>query len=480
MSKKIFTLIAVVVALLLAYVATAWYCGKSYETQSQQDIQKLNQLLQQTLSQSNWPTDVQFRVSQLDLKRGIFSSKAHYQLSLVGQAESIPVVAHIQHGPFIGLHPARYQATYELENVPQTNLLFKLTEGKSPLTVSVRESFTRAVALKASMPPINFSQNGAQTVFSGLTMEADSDHDFSFFKGDLKMDNLSLLQGFNKFDVVKVRSDFDLKSNGSYFIGKTDAKIDSITYGGLLDVLLKDITLESDSKDVGKLNASELVFDIAQINVGKQDFGSVKLGTKIDNFDMLAYQKLLENIQQNNQDKIEAPLQALLATKPVLTVAPVEWKTGAGVSSSSLAIHFKAAPADQKPLQQSDWQDWIEKSAFKADLSKAMLVDTAAKAMQISGMDAATAAEQARALIEDGMERWLANGLIKDAGKNYSSDIRFENGMFNVNGKAMTPAEFEQLSNPAQSVATETPDSVVGEGELVPEQETPVAPPVAQ
>ncbi|MDO5686963.1 MAG: YdgA family protein [Neisseria sp.] len=457
MSKKLLSVIGAVLVVLLAYVALAWYCGKGYQQQAQQDMEKINGLFAQALSDRGLP-DAQLKVRQTEFKRGIFSSEARYVMTGANEEEGIPVVAKIQHGPFVGARLARYQAVYDLENVPSTNLLFKLTEGKSPLTVKMRESFTNAVAIEASMPPINLTKDGEQTVFSGLTIKADSDRDMSFFKGKLNMDSFALTSGYHQLKVTGWDADFDLKSSGNYFTGDSNSTVKSINYNGLMEIILDTIKLNSDSKDVAALNNSKMTLNIASLNVNKQDFGSLQWDTKVDNLDMNVYQKIADDVRQYSalswaeeerrsamQRNIADNVRTLLAAKPVLTIDPLAWKTPAGTSTASLTVNFKAPAGEIDFNRIPDWQEVVEAIVYKSDLSKSMLLDVNSKVMQIGGMDAETAKGEAQRLIEQYTRPNIENGIMVESANSYTTDIRYQAGMINVNGKNMSVEEFIML-----------------------------------
>ena len=150
MKKLLISILLTLLILAGAYVGMAWKLGQDYEKGLATRFERWN----------NQPSVKELGVmAKIDrMEHGLFSTNAHYNISsTLLPAVKIPVSVQVKHGPIINLQPARFQETHTLDNDGLTNLWYKLTEGKVPISMTNNVTFAGNNKMTWELSPFSWS-----------------------------------------------------------------------------------------------------------------------------------------------------------------------------------------------------------------------------------------------------------------------------------------------------------------------------------
>ncbi|MDE1164025.1 MAG: YdgA family protein [Pseudomonas sp.] len=486
MSKAAKFVLAAVVVVGAVATAGAWYTGTRLEGTLQAAIAQANQQLQAQTPGPDGKAQVSLELVSLD--RHLFSSEAHYRLTVQGREfgtgdAPVPLdfTDHIEHGPLplsrlITLRwvPVMAVSNISLQNTPVSQPFFAQNNGNVPLKGQVTLQYDRSSESHMQVAPLKLDAPGRTFKVQGLSVNLSATADTEKYEMNAVIDSLAVdtqtpegvLQ--SEFHKVEINSGGTRGTSG-FYLGHTDVKAGTASFQvpGKPLIMLKDTTGTSLLQEVeGKL-AAQVNYDLGQLQVGGKDIGTGQLAFKVDRFDIAASKRLNELYQTRvvpqqqvammngeplelhltEQDKaqLNTALSALLDGKPHVELEKLSLKTANGESHASVAVDL-ANPSTQGKAAPGLGLDAVSVVDAKVLLSKAMINDIGRVQAQLQGQtDPAAIDAQAKNASDlvSGMAVTFQWGKVD--GDNVVSDLHYANGVVDFNGQKMTPQQFVGL-----------------------------------
>lgn len=475
--KKSLVAVGVIVALGAAWGVASWQTGKKIEANLDEYIAKANKAIK-----DNYP-DAPVTLTAKDFSRGIFSSDVKLIIKETKKSgdtsgEELVILNTIDHGPFplsqlksMVFSPNMAAIHSELENNDITKQAFEITGGKSPVATDTRISYDQSFDIDLAVSKINYKKDGEELAFSGADLNVKFDKEFKNVKGKGSSNELTYRKGDRESIVMKGLSfDSDVaKSGDSYFyLGDQNLSLKELAVVNYSDtVSLKDLKLNgtSGSKD-NKLTA-DVDYSLGSLSYRDIDLGAISLKGSLKDLDATSantlmasveeYTKLSESMYTEDFDdakmealdeKMKSNALGLFKYSPSFAIAPLSWKNSGGESKVNLNVTFNALNEESfKALEHAGSFEkvlpvLVKEFGFNMDLSKPMLTDFVAVAMQSQGMGAKEAKEQG----EQGVAQMASMGammeIVKVTDKAITMDLKYSNNNIDFNGKKFTVAEF--------------------------------------
>ncbi|MEY1636360.1 YdgA family protein [Morganella morganii] len=475
--KKSLVAVGVIVALGAAWGVASWQTGKKIEANLDEYIAKANKAIK-----DNYP-DAPVTLTAKDFSRGIFSSDVKLIIKETKKSgdtsgEELVILNTIDHGPFplsqlksMVFSPNMAAVHSELENNDITKQAFEITGGKSPVATDTRISYDQSFDIDLAVSKINYKKDGEELAFSGADLNVKFDKEFKNVKGKGSSNELTYRKGDRESIVMKGLSfDSDVaKSGDSYFyLGDQNLSLKELAVVNYSDtVSLKDLKLNgtSGSKD-NKLTA-DVDYSLGSLSYRDIDLGAISLKGSLKDLDATSantlmasveeYTKLSESMYTEDFDeekmaaldeKMKSNALGMFKYSPSFAISPLSWKNSGGESKVNLNVTFNALNEESfKALEHAGSFEkvlpvLVKEFGFNMDLSKPMLTDFVAVAMQSQGMGAKEAKEQG----EQGVAQMASMGammeIVKVTDKAITMDLKYSNNNIDFNGKKFTVAEF--------------------------------------
>lgn len=468
--KKTALAIAIPLAVVGVAVAGAWYTGSRVEQEVTRGIEQAN-----TLLKTDAP-ELGMTVSLLGIERGLFSSRARYQVSIADSEGEAPATLvftdRLEHGPFPvsrlaagKLTPVMAQSHFALEQTEFTAALFAAAGGKSPVSGELAIHYDQRQEGVFESASLQFAKDGESLRLSPVKVNFSVSGDKKDVRADGQLAEADLLfldpESGQPVRVemrdLGIRGDKQENANG-FALGPSSVSLKSlhVKAEGKPEVELREAVGEEVLKQGEKGLDQTLSYRIGQLVVQGQEVGGLKLDTSLRNLDEGALKSLKETYNQlalasaadsaltpEQEEALKSQFLRMLDSSPKLALDELSLRTTHGVAKVSLAVDLR------KPVQAAQTPDEIARSvlaSLKANLKvdKAVIGDVVALQGSLGdgSVDPVALKEQTDAMTE------LFSGMALDSqwavldGNSLTSSLAYADDKVKFNGKDMTSEEF--------------------------------------
>ena len=455
MKKIMVVLVALFLVLGLAYVGASYWVGENARKFHDQGIARIN-------------ASKGLKASVVSYERGLFSSRAVTKLTFVlprqGRSISFGVVDTVYHGPFVFLHDPHFEggprpimAVIRTRLAPGESDLKKalavvpeLASSEALTVVSINGdavSYFDIPAFQRSFP----NDKGGQVAvkWGGLTGKFNLDGRIGKAFGSCDCPSL-LVTG----------QDGQLRMDGARVLFDSHAGVKGISVGssaftlGGIDFVkdghsvftLASLGLKGQSSVEGdKINGS-IRLDFNKLNAGGFGLGPFSMdfeARKLDAAVLARFQKLapvLQREEMGNDEAAKAQVRVLLAkmaadllsSRPEFEIKQLALRTDKGDLAGKARLVFDG---DGKDLSRNILALLVSVDA-SADLSVSQALFYFIAENEL-GKNAASGGDQAKAGVEQLVERLIASKyMISDSGA-FKSSASFKHGVLTVNGNRL-------------------------------------------
>ncbi|SDS82014.1 Uncharacterized conserved protein YdgA, DUF945 family [Halopseudomonas litoralis] len=460
--------IAAVTLGILAVAGTGggWYTGSQLESVLQDSIRKGNEQLA-----AQFPnTDVALEL--VAFERGILSSTARYRLIMQAASGDEPALDlfigdRIEHGPIpvsrlLSLQWMPVMATSHAVLEPSETMseLFVASAGQSPLTITSNIGYGNGITGDLHVVPMTLSESGSHMTFSGLDADFETDTTGSKVVLSGRFDSLQIDGEDASVSLVGGGFQLDRQRDDSFglYLGDGHLTLDSLAVevADKPALVLRDI-VQSDTTTLGADGVKgALDYQVGSVNYDGNSLGSVRMDWSLGRLDPQAtaalmgmYNTLSMGLEPDDPEALKqqfaAALQQLLKGKPRLALDNFSIRTANGESRFTLGVDLHSPDSfDQPPALLA--QQLVGGLDANLVLSKPMLSDMVRyKALFQPEADAAAVEQEAVMAAEmvAGMAEMMQLGILE--GDNILSNLRYADGMINLNGQNIELEDFVGL-----------------------------------
>jgi len=468
--RKTAGILAAVAVVAVAYVATTWYVGKQAHATIEQAVAQANERMAQAMVAQ--PGAGKAKLAVAEYRRRVFSSDVVYSLQLQdesGQKQEFLLSDHLQHGPF-PLDAIRTGRLAPMLALSQARLLpsaatqawFDSLDGDTPVTGRTEVRFGGKAVSEWTFKPLNVAQGGEVLKFSGGTMQASFDNDFSDSRVSGEFDLLDYSMGAEAERIAIDGVRFEYEASGG-----EGTRMHSTTRAARLDlevpdedtVSLRDAVMDVSSEQSGDLASGAIRYDFGQVQLGTRNLGQMSMGARGRDLSMPALSELAQvydelsarhgpreeewQLSPDEAALLQEKFLALLASNPVLIFDPLVWKNDQGESSAGLTVEL-TRPAGSAEAASIDalLQQAVRGLELNLRIEKAMFVRAMAQLQGAADDPEITAL--AGSLYDEYANRLQAAGLVAFAEQAATAKIVYRDGRIDANGRQMPVAEFMQ------------------------------------
>ncbi|MDO7901533.1 YdgA family protein [Pseudomonas sp. K1(2024)] len=490
MKKSVGILSGLAVAIAVVTTAGAWYTGKQLPAELEQSIARGNAELQKALVGTGGTMTIEL----VSLEQHLFTSQAQYRLKAndlrLNEGEPVSfevgVNDHIEHGPFpwsrvkvLKLLPVMAVSNSQLQKDDTTAPWFAAASDKSPVVGQVTLGYGGGVQSDIQLAPAKLDEGDGNVMdFGGMQL---------LLKGDKEGKDLEIHGESQRLDMTLVGDDhppLKLQMSGFKMGGELGKSDHDMLYLGHLDLylanlqatlgpkqevlVLKGLEQNSLSTAEGKDRVGGRVeYKVSDITYAGRQVGSGQMVMSMKSINMAAAQALLEWYQSKlpelqaaaaqgegqmapqmtpeEEAKVKADLQKLLADKPQFALEELSFKTANGQSRFNLSMDFANPTSFDLPPDQLIKQ-LVSRLQSKLTVSKAMVSDlTTLQALLDGQTDAQAIAMQSSQAGEMLGVMALQSGMATVEGNDVVSSLNYADGMVDFNGKKMPVEEFVMM-----------------------------------
>ncbi|AXO89393.1 DUF945 domain-containing protein [Pseudomonas parafulva] len=490
MKKSVGILSGLAVAIAVVTTAGAWYTGKQLPAELEQSIARGNAELQKALVGTGGTMTIEL----VSLEQHLFTSQAQYRLKAndlrLNEGEPVSfevgVNDHIEHGPFpwsrvkvLKLLPVMAVSNSQLQKDDTTAPWFAAASDKSPVVGQVTLGYGGGVQSDIQLAPVKLDEGDGNVMdFGGMQL---------LLKGDKEGKDLEIHGESQRLDMTLVGDDHPpvkLQMSGFKMGGELGKSDHDMLYLGHLDLylanlqatlgpkqevlVLKGLEQNSLSTAEGKDRVGGRVeYKVSDITYAGRQVGSGQMVMSMKSINMAAAQALLEWYQSKlpelqaaaaqgegqmapqmtpeEEAKVKADLQKLLADKPQFALEELSFKTANGQSRFNLSMDFANPTSFDLPPDQLIKQ-LVSRLQSKLTVSKAMVSDlTTLQALLDGQTDAQAIAMQSSQAGEMLGVMALQSGMATVEGNDVVSSLNYADGMVDFNGKKMPVEEFVMM-----------------------------------
>ncbi|AIZ33718.1 YdgA family protein [Pseudomonas parafulva] len=490
MKKSVGILSGLAVAIAVVTTAGAWYTGKQLPAELEQSIARGNAELQKALVGTGGTMTIEL----VSLEQHLFTSQAQYRLKAndlrLNEGEPVSfevgVNDHIEHGPFpwsrvkvLKLLPVMAVSNSQLQKDDTTAPWFAAASDKSPVVGQVTLGYGGGVQSDIQLAPVKLDEGDGNVMdFGGMQL---------LLKGDKEGKDLEIHGESQRLDMTLVGDDHPpvkLQMSGFKMGGELGKSDHDMLYLGHLDLylanlqatlgpkqevlVLKGLEQNSLSTAEGKDRVGGRVeYKVSDITYAGRQVGSGQMVMSMKSINMAAAQALLEWYQSKlpelqaaaaqgegqmapqmtpeEEAKVKADLQKLLADKPQFALEDLSFKTANGQSRFNLSMDFANPTSFDLPPDQLIKQ-LVSRLQSKLTVSKAMVSDlTTLQALLDGQTDAQAIAMQSSQAGEMLGVMALQSGMATVEGNDVVSSLNYADGMVDFNGKKMPVEEFVMM-----------------------------------
>ncbi|PHM47891.1 YdgA family protein [Xenorhabdus miraniensis] len=478
--KKSLVAVSVIIALGAVWTGASWYTGKKLEGRLDGFITKANTELKKEFPESG------IELQAKDFKRGVFSSDVRLILNIKNTQsndkgvplsnEEIIFKSTIDHGPFpiaslkaFNLAPQMASIHSELEQSNTLKELFKLTEGKSPISLDTSISYGRSLSSIMNLSPISHTEdkeNGEKRVlsFSGAKISIDTNRDLSAFSFSAKSDELSFSDPTQKESIILKGIDFsgeNKKGNFDIYIGNQNYSIGEIAMLGISgetdETSLKGFKITSDlTEDKDNLNI-KIAYSVDGVKIKNIDFGSGKLALGMEKLDGKSVRKFTQAYHDSlvtsdalsydaNSYAILSNLHLLLNKNPQFSISPFSWKNSKGESAVDFKLSLQNIPEEKNALFLMGPEEMIrtlvQDLSLRVSVPKAMLVESITQADILDGADKTAAEAKAKQQVQMLTQEGIEQKILTDENGVIGLNFQYANDKVKLNNKESSLHQF--------------------------------------
>lgn len=463
-----------IVILAAAYTGLAWYVGKEAETTIRTAVEQANQRIGKMLG-----PDAALAAPVLQIQgyqRGVFSSQARYSFTLDENGERVEfsLQDHMQHGPFPwdllkqgSFTPLLAYSRSQLIDTENVKRWFDAARGAMPLKTDTRIGFGGSGTTLWEFSPLEWAHDGDRLSFSGGRMQVRFSKQLRDSEGEGEF--ASLVVGHSQGGETVSLNDIRLDSRSTTAADDTVQMNSTLQVSEIVidDMASERLTLEQvsvllESSQKAALLDGALRYDVQRVRVGEIDLGSLSIGGKVARLDFEALSALLSeydaiarehgvegdeefDLTPEDEARLLARVVPVLASSPELALQPVIWRNEQGESSLSFAARLQplgeqgGAPAQQDALAGS-----LREIRFELALSRPMLLQVISRAA--GGAEEGRQFEMLAAMMFDAyVSRLAEQGVVRREGERALSTVVYRDGEVDMNGHALSVAEFMAL-----------------------------------
>ncbi|WP_412461782.1 YdgA family protein [Pseudomonas sp. SC11] len=490
MKKSVGILSGLAVAIAVVTTAGAWYTGKQLPAELEQSITRGNAELQKALVGTGGTMTIEL----VSLDQHLFTSDAQYRLKANdlrlndGEPVSFEVGVndHIEHGPFpwsrvkvLKLLPVMAVSNSQLQKDDTTASWFAAAGDKSPVVGHVALGYGGGVQSDIQLAPVKLDEGDGNVLdFGGMQL---------LLKGDKEGKDLEIHGESQRLDMILVGDDHPpvkVQMSGFKMGGELSKSGHDMLYLGHLDLYLANLQATLGPKqevlvvkglEQNSLSTAEgkdrvggrVEYKVSDITYAGRQVGSGQMVMSMKSVNMAAAQALLEWYQSKlpelqaasaqgegqiapqmtpeEEAKVKADLQKLLADKPQFALEELSFKTANGQSRFNLSLDFANPTSFDLPPDQLIKQ-LVSRLQSKLTVSKAMVSDlTTLQALLDGQTDAQAIAMQSSQAGEMLGVMALQSGMATVEGNDVVSSLNYADGMVDFNGKKMPVEEFVMM-----------------------------------
>ena len=481
MNKPLGVLAGIVITVGVLNTAGAWYTGTKLEGELQKSLEQANVELAQQLQ----GTTTRATIELASFERHLYTSTAHYRVDIQDDTDmgKQPMVFlfedHIEHGPLpwsriktLKWMPVMATSNYSLVKTPFTEKWFAAAKDQSPLKGQVTIGYNRSVDGDLTLLPLEAKlDENANFVFSGLTMNAQSDADGQNVKGKGYMDHLEFVsttpgkpRARIELNGLTLASDLN-KSAFGFYLGQNVLELSEaqLTFGERQSVAkVKNFEYAGSASAKGDLMSGRLSYSVGDFTLDDKPVGSAQIIMTASSLDIPAMQSLLAFYQskaqtqadgtttfapltQTEQTQMQVDVKKMLEAKPQLALEKFTIKTANGQSDFNVSANL-ASPTtfEQPPVELT--QQVLTSLDAKLVLSKPMIADLSTVQAQLAGQTNPQVIEQtATTYSEMAGVMAVQTGLAKVEGNNILASLNYAAGQVDFNGQKMSLEDFITL-----------------------------------
>jgi uncharacterized protein YdgA (DUF945 family) len=480
MSRTPKVVVAVVVVAGVAWTAASWYTGKRAEDEVRQRVADANTRLQTSFPGMGTKAEI------VSYERGVFSSAAQFRVTFLGPAgtdgkpaqEDVLLNEKIYHGPFPfdllragHVAPAMASTTFDVAENDLTKPWFAAAKGSPASGSAVIDYGGNAKGVVVFQPVDSVNVHGVTVKFSGSTLNVAVPANSKGGKVDGGFESLSIKtsdpESPLQVDVggVTLASDMHEGKSGLQLGTSqlsvrqaviTPKNVPAVTLNGYVQKTAVD---EGDTGLSGKVD-----YQVNMVNVGGKDMAGVQVSLAASNLAPDAvkslanvYSRMLSRAssqpagangtpelpEMSPEDRAQAmsALQAMLASKPSISIDPVLVNNSKGQGRFTLKLDLAQPPASAQSIDQVVAQT-IRMLDVKLDVSKALLASLLSQGMQLHGEDAAKADTEAGQQADLAGMMASSSGFAAVNGADIVSSLHYADNTVDLNGKKMPLQEF--------------------------------------
>lgn len=469
MKKSTGVLTAVAVA-VVAYVGTSWYMGKQVQQYIEHAVAQANEGMAQGLLSP--PVEHGTKLTIAEYRRHVFSTDVVYSLQVQGtegERHEFLLSDHLQHGPFPvaaalagDLSPMLAFSRSTLLPSAATQSWFDHLNGMSPLSGITKIKFGRSAVSDWNFKPLNVAKDGQVLKFSGGDVHVSVSDGFA---------ESSMIGGFDHFNYS---SDSDAEriaindiafeyaatagENAKSMTASTGVDGLRIEASGEESLVVEGFEMQLSSQQTGDIVKGSMRYDLGKTRASGVELGSLTIGAAIRDLSVPAFSQMLEfydglskrhgydsenwDLSADEVTQLQDNVAALLATDPVVSIAPLVWANEQGQSLAKLTVELTRPDADADGSFDLLLQQIVRALNLEFKIEKAMFVEALTRLQ--TDEDADEAAAFSAALYDDYANRLQTAGMAVVTDGVATANIAYRDGQVNANGKAMGVSEFLQ------------------------------------
>jgi len=460
----------VVLAGAVAWVGSAWMLGRKAQDLIEQGVAQANQTMAEVVGQDPAVQGAQLGIEQYD--RGVFSSNIRYALQLQdsnGQSVQLTFTDHLLHGPFPWQRllggdwaPVLAFSQVKLQASPLVQAWVDAHQGASPLVATTLFRLAGQGQTQVAILSGGFdTAAGQRAEFSNGTLDATFDANGVVQTMQGTMARLALIEPTSQtlvFNGLRVRaqgSAAGIMAGQPNTTGKVDLEADKLSLMGpnAAQASLTGFSTTLTWQQQDNLLSGQAAYAAKQLMAAGADLGAVSAGIEVRRINLPAMTALIAEYQAmqvdaaagstpdpESSEALRRALFNLLASRPVIRLAPLSWETADGRFQGQVQLNLRqpgsqwlnAPPGLLLP-------ELIDQVDLNMTLDKALFVSAFAQWQSPADADRANA--MGRMLFDHFTSRWQRQGLVQLENDRLTLSAHYANGKVVAGSRSLTPAE---------------------------------------
>ena len=444
--------VAVAVAVVVLNISSYWV-GSRVEQQFRESMDLL----------TRYGDEHDFKVIVVDYQRSVFSATARTDLVLkmtsqntpsVAEEVIVPIIHNIRHGPVFALAAAaRIRSEATEEGIAQYRKIF----GADSSEDEVLPVFETVVGLTGKKH-LHVSSPGLEATFKGIQIREDQGDGEIRHPGlvlDIVIDGPSRIE---HDEGILLAGRLTFKSSMApatgfkrVYVGTTDLVLDKIQLqwkgenGAVRNLESENFRVSVDASIKDGAMDTEVKFDADKISVEeetKETADSLKLTLLMENFDVSAYDAILQTMDQDDQtaEVLEKQREILLRRKRAFHIkeASGRWPEGVATGSFRIVYEGEAKPDDLSISNLSglsgDLQLVLPRALVTRHISSQVSRDIS-DSLEDGEENEVNVEKETAEEVGRKMTDMLEKGIFVEKGDTLAVDARLRDGELHLNGK---------------------------------------------